>query len=143
LSNWIRLFVAPHGRTGRRTFWHGLIVILFVNMALTSGLGAIALKTLGDQAARTSQPLVLLPLLTLYPSVCVISKRLRSLGRPLWLQAPSRILLAVGLVALGASSWRPEPWLGALFALTFPLGLLGELALVVWLGVASPVVTRD
>ncbi|HZZ88426.1 MAG TPA: hypothetical protein VFE13_08825 [Caulobacteraceae bacterium] len=91
---WVRLFVSPFGVIGQRTFFHGVVVIVFVNLTVT--LGAAALR------GAVGWPL----LATLYPTVCVTTKRLHAFNVSGWRQAPQRVAVAVAL----ASTLVPPAW---------------------------------
>lgn len=94
---WVRLFVSPFGAIGGRSFLHGIIVITFVNTVLTTG--ALVLH------APVGWPL----LATLYPTLCVTTKRLHTLGVSGWVQAPQRAAVAATL----ATPLVPGDWWAA------------------------------
>ncbi len=95
--SWVRLFVSPFGAIGQRAFVHGVIVIVFVNVLLTTT--AMGLR------GPAGWPL----LATLYPTLCVTAKRLRAFGAPGWIQAPQRAAVAAALL----TPLAPEAWWSA------------------------------
>jgi uncharacterized membrane protein YhaH (DUF805 family) len=107
--NWIRLFVSPYGAIGRRTFFHGLLVVVFVNLSLTiSGM------------MISHQPHVWPMLATLWPTICITSKRLHTFDRSGWLQTPQRATLVGVLLApmVPSTWWSSHAWpLAALWLL--------------------------
>jgi uncharacterized membrane protein YhaH (DUF805 family) len=113
MKNWLLLFLSPVGRVGRRSFLHGWLVLTLANLALVGLVGKLIPAPGGFLA---------MPLLTLYPTVCLYSKRLHGLGRSGWLQAPSRVVLAVCLgLMLFPNASHDAPWL---LIITNVLGLL-------------------
>ena len=92
--NWVRLFVTPFGAIGQRSFVHGVIVIVFVNMVLTTG------------AAVLHGPIGWPLLATLYPTACVTTKRLHAFNLSGWAQTPQRAAVAAALLTpLVSSAW--------------------------------------
>ena len=92
--NWVRLFISPFGAIGGRTFQHGIIVITFVNTAMT------------PLAFLLHGPFGWPMLATLYSTVCVTTKRLHTLGASGWVQAPQRAAVAAALATpLLRSDW--------------------------------------
>ena len=92
--NWVRLFVSPSGAIGRRTFVHGVIVIVFVNLLMT--VTALTLR------GPVGWPL----LTTLHSTVCVTTKRLHAFNISGWVQLPQRVVLAGALLTpLTSSAW--------------------------------------
>jgi len=132
-----RLFLSPRGITGRRTYWHGVIVIVFINCVLLLGSSALA--------AAAPQPVTWICLAgfpTLWFSICVTAKRLRAVGASPWVQAPVRLAVAAGLIggAIGVNGTATGN-AGLLFVLLFGLGMVGLVAdfmLLVWLGALTP-----
>ncbi len=137
MNAYLRLFLSPRGMIGRRTYWHGVIVIVFINCVLILGSSAFA--------TASPQPVTRICLAgfpTLWLSICVTAKRLRGVGASPWLQAPIRVAVAAGLIgeALGVSTAATGNE-GLMFALMFGLGLFGliaDLVLLLWLGVLTP-----
>ncbi|MEJ0066690.1 MAG: hypothetical protein WDM85_15795 [Caulobacteraceae bacterium] len=92
--SWVRLFISPFGAIGQRSFVHGVIVITFVNMLMTTS--ALALH------GPVGWPL----LATLYPTACVTAKRLHTFTVSGWIQAPQRAAVAAALLTpLAPDSW--------------------------------------
>ncbi len=134
MSSWLRLFLSPSGQIGRRAFLHGVIVIQFVNILLVWGSVVLNAAVVG----LAGQKLILLPLVTLYPTICVFSKRLRDVERRVWLQAPSRLLLTTGLGVLAFNSlWTSSVVMASWVFISIPLGLLADVGLTIWLGFAA------
>ena len=133
-------------RHQRRTFWHGVIVLTALNLAL---LGAgFALQTKVFTYPHNKPPIDLTGkmqfadlfcLLTIWFTVCVFTKRLRSLGSAPWPQAPSRLLVAWGLISVSLSTLWAKSDMQAFVAI-FGLGAGGllvglaiDFGLIVWL----------
>jgi uncharacterized membrane protein YhaH (DUF805 family) len=92
--NWVRLFVSPSGAIGQRTFVHGVIVIVFVNLLMT--VAALWLH------GPVGWPL----LATLYFTACVTTKRLHTFNLSGWVQAPQRAVVAGALLTpLTPTAW--------------------------------------
>ena len=89
MNNWFGLFLSPTGCIGRRSFWHGWLVLTAANVALFC-LGNRLTQPEGIKAAA-------FPLITLYPTICLYAKRLHGLGKSGWLQAPPRLVWALCL----------------------------------------------
>ncbi len=136
MNNWLNLFVSPGGRIGRRTYWHGMIVLAFVDVTLVSISGL-------SHSVWPALPF----LATGYPVFCVFAKRLHDLGRSAWLMAAPLTMIFVG-VGLGVA-YNLLPKTQVLGLATFAgllisvLGLLAAFALTVWLGLAAPVRQAD
>ncbi|HEY1427547.1 MAG TPA: hypothetical protein VGF50_12810 [Caulobacteraceae bacterium] len=100
---WIGLFVTPAGAIGRRTFQHGVVVVVFVNVLIT--VAAMALRL----------PVGWPVLATLWPTACVTTKRLHTFGLSGWVQAPQRATVGSVLAATaapGINAWpSTHPWL--------------------------------
>ena len=95
MNNWARLFAVPRGRIGRRTFWHGVIVLTLANVSLIS----LAVSHPGWFGFNPLTGIALAPLATLYPTICIYTKRLHDLGYSGWLQAPPRLLWVIALLS--------------------------------------------
>ena len=126
---WIRLFTVWRGAIGQRSFVHGLLVIVVANLALWQ-LALVAGKPqwIGVMAA------------TLWPTLCLYAKRLRTLGRPPWAQVPQRAVILAALLAplvgphapgwIARSLWIIGPaYLAVVLALLADLVLTAILAL--------------
>ncbi len=132
MDNWLHLFVSPRGRIGRRTYWHGMIVIAFVDVTLVSISGL-------SHSVWPALPF----LATGYPVFCVFAKRLHDLGRSAWLMAAPLTMILVG-VGLGvAYNLLPKTQVLGLTTLAGLLmsvvGFMAAFAITVWLGLAPPV----
>ena len=131
MNNWIRLFVSPRGRIGRRTFWHGVMVVTLANVVLISLAAVVA----GRSASAGFSLVALTPLLTAYPTVCVYTKRLHDLGHSGWLQAPPRLLWAIALPSLALSIRSDTSGAAIVLAIVaLTLALLMDGVLLAWLG---------
>lgn len=110
--NWIRLFVSPFGAIGQRTFFHGVLVIVFVNLLMTTSAAVLH--------APVGWPL----LATLYPTLCVTAKRLRAFKVSGWAQAPQRAAVAAALL----TPLVRDDWWAAHSPLQFVIWGVGALA---------------
>lgn len=147
MNNWWRLFLSTKGAINRRTFWHGVLVVTALNITLL-GSGFSLQTAIWGSHNKTPINLTgkfqfgdLLCLLTFWFTICVFTKRLRSLRVSAWVQAPSRLLVAWGVVCLAVAT----VWSGDFLALVLGLGdvglLLGlaiDLGLIIWMGTANP-----
>jgi uncharacterized membrane protein YhaH (DUF805 family) len=135
MKNWLLLFLSPYGQVGRRSFWHGWLVLTLVNVMLLS-LGSRLTPLHGAQGMS-------LPLITLYPTVCLYAKRLHDLDKSGWLQAPSR---AIWAVCLGAFLFKdrvdPTDPLAVVYVLSFP-ALLWDAVLLWWCASGHGALSED
>ncbi len=125
MNNWWKLFLTPGGHIGRRSFWHGWLVLTALNVTLL-GLGARLTAPEGQKAFA-------LILITLYPTVCLYAKRLHGLGKSGWLQAPSRLIWALCLATplLPRSPGHADMAVAVLYALGLP-ALIWDAVLFWW-----------
>ena len=132
MNNWARLFAVPRGRIGRRTFWHGVIVVTLANVSLIS----LAMVVPGRFGYDVLTWAALAPLATLYPTICIYTKRLHDLGYSGWLQAPPRLLWVIALLSHGSLGW----WAGMgeaggwVLVVALPIAALTDGLLLAWLG---------
>lgn len=120
---WIRLFIVWQGAIGRRSFLHGLLVIVATNLALWQLVVVI----------QRPQWLFVIAL-TLWPTLCVYAKRLRALGQPAWAPFPQRAIilaaLAIPLVAPSAPAWMAQSiWVVGPAYLAILLALLADVVM--------------
>ena len=101
MGAWLRLFLTPYGRIGRRSFWHGWLVLTAVNLGLFS-LAAVMSK------GGLNPWLWLSPMATLYSTVCLYAKRLADIGRPGWLQTPARLGLTIFLAFFAVTNGKNQ-----------------------------------
>ena len=122
------LYLTPHGRLGRQTYWLALAGLVVAN--LVAGL----IPVIGSLVA----------LALLWPCACVIAKRLHDMGRSGWpafaLTFPCAILgLFAALVALMTADLTTAGLALAAAGVVAVVGSLVGLAglvLIVWAGVA-------
>ncbi len=127
MRNWVRLFVSSSGTIGLRTFWHGCIVVAFVDLMLLS-------------MCAISAWFALSLLLTAYSVVCIYRKRLRDMGRPVVLLAIPLGMVTIGLGLLAAYNMTPQnQLLGLATFVGVVIAVVGVVSLVVltaWIGLA-------
>jgi uncharacterized membrane protein YhaH (DUF805 family) len=133
--NWQFLFLSANGRIGQKDFWMGILILFGISVigAFIPGLNMI------------------LPLLLIYPGVCVTSKRLHDFGKTGWLaavpygaQAIATVLSLVmgGAAIFGAASGTAAGAGGAMAAvggmmLIWALVLLLCIGFLLWVGLTK------
>lgn len=134
-----KLFLDPNGRIGRGQFWTGFLILFVLNVV-------------GHLLGHVLSFIVVLVLI--YPNVCIYSKRLHDMGKTAWLQLiPYGVLIAaivIAIVAGGAGmimamaggahdATAATAALGGLgiFVLVMGIGLLVNLAFLLWVGLSG------
>jgi uncharacterized membrane protein YhaH (DUF805 family) len=143
VGDWLKLFLSPQGRIGRRSFWLGWLVLTVINLCLYIGLR----RRLPHYTGGSAPLFNLAPIATIYFTICLYAKRLRDIGRSVWLQAPGRVAWAVALVTVAMpGSWTNGPaWASGLkpgvdllvFAAA-AIGFTADFVLFVWSGFWGP-----
>jgi uncharacterized membrane protein YhaH (DUF805 family) len=126
---WLRFLFSPHGWIGRANYLRGAAIVVMLNI-LFIGLISYVFRGPGPGPYGVFA--------TLPISLALTTKRLHALGRSGWLQAPVRVLEAVGLVSFGPTQQFIESELEILNAVALgacALGLLADLGLFLWLAI--------
>jgi len=137
--DWRSLFLSPHGRISRQTFWIGFFVLFGLSFVVN------AIPVLGQ----------ILWFLMLWCWVVLFTKRFHDMGQSGWWQVVPFALWAVtfivGIILLGAAafgaafayagSWDPSAWLalggtGLIFGIIALVAALSHLAMILYLGLA-------
>jgi uncharacterized membrane protein YhaH (DUF805 family) len=87
-----KLLLSPHGRIGRQSYWLSILFIVITG-AITGALDAFVFGNVEGDGPLSR----LLSIVSIYPAMCLQTKRLHDHGRSGWLQ-----LLPLGAIALSA-----------------------------------------
>jgi uncharacterized membrane protein YhaH (DUF805 family) len=138
MGNWLGLFLSPRGRIGRRSFWHGWLVLTLINVSLVSAIGGVA------KAVTPNSLIWLPPLVTLYPTICLYSKRLHDLGRSGWLQLFPRASWAFpALAAVFYRDLERAIWVVLALWLVGFVGVIVDGLLLAWAGLGAGKPAQD
>jgi len=140
VTNYLRLFVSPRGVINRRSYWHGVLVITALNLALVLASSSFAPGNVRPWGVLDISTMFLGPLLTIWFSGCVAAKRLRAIGASPWRTLPARIFVALGIlfVSVHIIGYRPGAIDGILILLVilaFCAGVIDDVWTTLRLGI--------
>src|SRR5262249_53015531 len=95
--NWNKFLVSPQGRIGRQSYW------LFMGLSFVVSLIAMAIDGVAFSNFENGPLARIVSLASVFPSICIQTKRLHDFGRSGWLQlAPvATAVPAVPIIIVG------------------------------------------
>lgn len=116
-----KILFSWNGRSSRKPYWIGIVVVEITLFGLSIMLAFVdpAMTIVGG-------------LITAYPRICVLTKRLHDLGRSGWFQVIPN--MATGMLSIGGRYLTVTPdgvWVAAALNL---IGLIISFGFLIWLG---------